>query len=137
MVANKSYIKQIKSIGKITDTKISKAISGSNRVLSFRNDNYLIYSGINVEFEGSVLVPYFMQGQKLSSKYEHVHKNIKAKLLRIRKSILNKEFDFIIVGIGNIGLGLFPEIKLNYSKVLYGYNGLGTTKHNVSLWKRL
>ena len=68
---------------------------------------------------------------------EHVHKNIKAKLLRIRKSILNKEFDFIIVGIGNIGLGLFPEIKLNYSKVLYGYNGLGYMKHNVSLWKRL
>lgn len=130
-------IKQIKSIGKITDTKISKAISGSNRVLSFRNDNYLIYSGINVEFEGSVLVPYFMQGQKLSSKYEHVHKNIKAKLLRIRKSILNKEFDFIIVGIGNTGLGLFPEIKLNYSKVLYGYNGLGFEKHYVSLWKRL
>lgn len=100
--------------------------------LTGRNDNYLIFSGNDVMYEGSVL------DYVLRDDYQNpaVANRIDAPAIKkkISSMIKAKDFSGVVVGIGQWTLKNYPELQDNYTIKFRKFIDVGNHPHEIQLW---
>jgi hypothetical protein len=102
----------------ITQSELYKLINNKKKILTDRLDNYLIFSNKNIFYESSVLTPIFTETTPAVKLNKNLQQHLVNLQLNIKRNLINREFEFIFLGISKNGfVKIFPEIN-DYYKII-------------------
>lgn len=131
------YLRSIKEMGDIENSVIVRAIKESDKVLSWRGDNFLYAAGITPVFDASVMGEYALSGNRLPRYYGDIPEGISEKVAEVRADISNSYFDYIVLGVGDNAFKFDPALRRNYVELDSIESVLGVNKYSITVWKRL
>ncbi len=127
------YTKKINMNIDFKSSEIFKYLNNNpGQYLTGRNDNFLYFSENKISYEASVLDNFFLETNEASP--IKLKNSMNEKFNEVHKKINNKEYDGIILGIGNKTLRNFPDINEYYKLRFSQEVSAGDWPHTISLY---